>query len=717
MKILIRTDSSQKIGSGHVMRCLTLAEELRGLGAIVEFITRNHLGSISQQIKNKGFKVYLLPRPTIKQQKNLVGYEELLGVKQDIDSYETIQIIKHSETDWLIIDHYGLNYNWEEKLRSYTKKIMVIDDLANRKHDCDILLDQNYIHDKNRYDELLLPCTTKLLGVKYALLRKEFIGSKNNRIQGLAIKRIFVFFGGSDIGNLTILAIKTLAKPKLKHLLVDIVVGTANLYLSEFEKEIEKYPNIKIHIQIDNIAELMTKADLALGAGGTTTWERLVLGLPSIVVTDSDNQVAFTKDLDKDGYTKWLGNVDQVDEKVMYDALLGAINNSSQLQEQSRKCKQLVDAKGAQIVSKLLLKGPDPEMLSVRRAKFSDALLYWCWANNSVVRKNTFNKGVTECQEWFGKKLTDFNFNTALLFIESSFGPIGIVCFDRVGSHYIIDYLLAKQFCEFGLEKTMVSKAVSCMRRDNAFVMTYKAKKNHSMSKKALEYSDFKESNVLLEKRCETFLITVLSDNTTWMTLWIEQLLAEWAEDNHHISWVNDPSDIPEGDLCFFLGCSEIVGRDILNRNKNNLIVHESNLPKGKGWSPLSWQVLEGKNRVVVTLFEAEDDVDSGEIYLQDTIELQGHELVDELRKKQAEKTIDLCKEFVNEYPEVLNKSRTQKGSSTFYQRRAPVDSMLDPNKTIVEQFNLLRIVDNDRYPAYFNWLGQDYIMKIEKVL
>jgi len=201
------------------------------------------------------------------------------------------------------------------------------------------------------------------------------------------------------------------------------------------------------------------------------------------------------------------------------------------------------------------------------------------------------------------------------------------------------------------------------------------------------------------------------------MIPWIGQLLSEWAEEGHPISWVHKPTEIPEGILCFILSCSTLVKSDILKRNSHNLVVHESDLPKGKGWSPLSWQVLEGEKLIPVTLFEAEENLDSGLIYLQHSIELNGSELVNELREKQAAVTLDLCRKFIRQYPFIVNRAVKQNGESSFYPKRMPVDSMVDINKTVREQFNLLRIVDNERYPAYFDWLGHRYYLRIEKEL
>jgi len=495
-RFVFRVDSSQKIGSGHVMRCLILAEELRECGASVEFIVRDHKGNINQQIISKGFMVNSLPTKPYKTHQALTNYEAWLGVGQNLDSDETISIIEDKAVEWLIVDHYAIDYRWERKLRPHIKKIMVIDDLANRRHDCDLLLDQNYIHNEKRYDQLVAPDVIKLLGVRYVLLRKEFI--KNiDRVQNSKVKRVFVFFGAIDQDNLTLLAIKSLTQPNLKHILVDIVIGEANPYQKELRETAAKFENISLHIQISNIAELMLKADLALGAGGVTTWERIVLGLPSIVVTIADNQVGSVKALDERGYISWLGDSNQVDEQIMCNAILRVINNGRKLQEQSQKCKQLFNVKGVMEIADFLLNGIDQKTLSVREAQLSDLLLYWHWVNDPVVRKNAFNENIIKWQEhqkWFDKKLNDSS--SILLLIESSVGPIGQVRFDKVESGYEIDYSLGKQFRGFGVAKAMLSKAINYVREENISTLTAKVKVGNIASKKVFQYLGFTELSI-----------------------------------------------------------------------------------------------------------------------------------------------------------------------------------------------------------------------------
>ena len=309
------------------------------------------------------------------------------------------------------------------------------------------------------------------------------------------IKRVFVFFGGADLDNLTSVVLQVFSQPKLKHLYVDLVIGFANPYKDKLKIEVDKYPNVNLYIQVDDIAELMVKADIALGAGGTTTWERMALGLPSIVVTTADNQVACIKNLDQGGYLKWLGDVNYVDKHTIYNALLEAGKNPNKLKEQSQNCQTIVNGKGAQIVSRLLISGPEAKTLSVRKANDSDSLLYWYWANDPVVRRNAFNQQTIEWerhQEWF--EYYSKNPGTILLLIESEFSPIGQVRFDWSSSKYIISYSLAKQYRGYGLGEVMLKRAIDYLQQEvPSFTLVGKIKAANTASIKVFKRLDFSE--------------------------------------------------------------------------------------------------------------------------------------------------------------------------------------------------------------------------------
>lgn len=190
-------------------------------------------------------------------------------------------------------------------------------------------------------------------------------------------------------------------------------------------------------------------------------------------------------------------------------------------------------------------------------------------------------------------------------------------------------------------------------------------------------------------------------------------LISYLRKKGHEVHFIDDSKDIPEGDCLFLLGCSAILSEEQLCLNKHNLVVHPSKLPEGRGSGALVWKILEGENTIYITLFEASSKVDRGDIYFQETIDFEGHELCDEIRKKQALKVLELVMKFVDTYPnlEVIRPD----GPGSYYRKRTPKDSQLNIDQTIREQFNLLRVVDNHRYPAFFIHKGFKYIVKIYK--
>lgn len=206
--------------------------------------------------------------------------------------------------------------------------------------------------------------------------------------------------------------------------------------------------------------------------------------------------------------------------------------------------------------------------------------------------------------------------------------------------------------------------------------------------------------------------ITLLADDVkSWIIPYVIKLKTKLQQRGHRVFVCHRQKDIKRGDLAFFLGCGRVVPEELLRHNLHNLVVHPSALPQGKGFAPLFWQIIEGKNNIPVTLFEAVEKVDAGVIYYQDILDFKGHELNAELRRQQGQKTIDLVLRFVDVYPDVP--SRAQVGEGTWYRRRTAKDSELDVNKSLAEQFNLLRTVDNKHYPAFFVHRGHSYILKI----
>lgn len=208
--------------------------------------------------------------------------------------------------------------------------------------------------------------------------------------------------------------------------------------------------------------------------------------------------------------------------------------------------------------------------------------------------------------------------------------------------------------------------------------------------------------------------ITVVVDHESWILPWAETLVDRCREElGDDATLCRDYGDVPEGTVAFFLGCTGLAPREVLARNRYNLVVHESAVPEGRGFAPLTWQVLEGRDRIPITLLEATDEPDAGVIYAQRVLELEGHELHDELRAAQGRMTLDMCLDFLR--ADTPPAGVPQEGAASWYRKRTPEDSRLDPQRPLAEQFDLLRVVDNERYPAFFDMRGHRYILRIEK--
>ena len=210
-------------------------------------------------------------------------------------------------------------------------------------------------------------------------------------------------------------------------------------------------------------------------------------------------------------------------------------------------------------------------------------------------------------------------------------------------------------------------------------------------------------------------LVQLLVDNSnSWIIPYAIKLKEKIIKQfSFSVNLIYKHEDVINGDVLCLLSCEKIFKK--LHLNNYNLVVHESDLPRGKGWSPLTWQILDGKNIIPITLFEALEKVDAGKIYYKDYIKLSGDELLSEIKHKQGEKTIDLIMNFLVDFNTI--KGQIQVGESTFYRQRNYNDSELNVDDTIRNQFNLLRVCDNERYPAYFILNGKKYLLKIEKHL
>ncbi|OPX54809.1 UDP-2,4-diacetamido-2,4,6-trideoxy-beta-L-altropyranose hydrolase [Oceanospirillum multiglobuliferum] len=308
MNIVFRADASIEIGSGHVMRCLTLAEALRQQGHQCHFICRAHLGHLGAVIEGKGFPLSLLPiaaspfsvDPKIEHN----AHANWLGAswQQDAEqcSATLIQLFEGEKPDWLVVDHYALDYRWQQTCKPYYQKLMVIDDLADRKHLCQLLLDQTYGRNPVDY-QTYVPSDCKLLiGAEYAVLRPEFTQWRNYSLQrrqqqyqqAQPIQQLLINLGGVDKDNITGQVLKALENSTLDQACkITVVMGKTAPHLLQVQQfaASSKY-SITVLSAVSNMAELMANADFAIGAAGSTAWERCTLGLPTLMIILADNQ-------------------------------------------------------------------------------------------------------------------------------------------------------------------------------------------------------------------------------------------------------------------------------------------------------------------------------------------------------------------------------------------------------------------------------------------
>lgn len=456
MLIYIRADASNLIGSGHIMRCLTLADMLKKEGHKVIFICRDLPGNFSDLITQRGYLCRLL-QFSAQQKKHYLSlpcqdnYPAWLGVSSQDDATETIEYLQDKSADLLVVDHYSLDYVWEKACQPYCKKIMVIDDLANRQHHCDIILDHNfYSNAKSRYNNLVPEACKKLLGPKYALLCPKLRQIKINReqknkgMQPETIDNIVIFMGGMDPQNYTDKALAMAIKsPHLKHALFHIVLGKHNSHKLALKQKYAAYDNIVFHIQPDYYFTLLENANLAIGAGGVAQLERMYINLPSVVTPIAENQ--------QEAY------LDMLQEKMLLP--LDQLNNNS-----IHGAFNCCNVKAVNI-SDLFKHQPD-DVLTLRLACLNDAKLLYQWRNHPKTRKYFFDTSEISYDthyEWMKSSL--LNKNRVIYIILKDNLPIGVVRFDIDSTSAITDVYLDPTSHGLGYGKQSLVLAIKTLQK------------------------------------------------------------------------------------------------------------------------------------------------------------------------------------------------------------------------------------------------------------
>lgn len=348
LQIAFRVDASLQSGAGHVMRCLTLANALREQGATCRFVCRSQQGDLLDLLREHEHEVLPLASPptAFSLGKNTTPYADWLKTSWEIDAKQTCDALTGAgRQDWLVVDHYALDAQWERAVAPCYQRLLVIDDLANRSHYADLLLDQTFGRDNSEYRNLVNPQCELRCGVEHVLLRPEFDAWRARSLErrkAPRLQRVLISLGGVDQENISRDVLLALRDPRLpSDLEICLVLGASSPWIEEMRRLSETMPGVELKVAADNMAELLSHCDLAIGAAGSSAWERCCLGVPTLMLMLADNQREIATQLSAAGAAKLLTPGHDLHEQVV-----GAVQaiNAAQLSEMSRKAAALVPA-------------------------------------------------------------------------------------------------------------------------------------------------------------------------------------------------------------------------------------------------------------------------------------------------------------------------------------------------------------------------------------
>lgn len=480
MKVIIRTDSSHLIGTGHVVRCLTLAKYLRSRGDKIKFVCRRLPGMIVDLIRSSDIEVHLIGSP-IEAEQNLQcktndaphGY--WLPVSEQQDAMEFIEVAQGlGHADWIIVDHYALTEVWEKQvLNSFQTRLFFIDDLADRKHHCDILLDACSLNERNPYAGLVPNHTQVYQGPLYAILRSQFISHRPKEYRSQSeIRSVMVFSGGRSYPEFLTLMIETLSSDSFKTLHKHFVIPDFERHAFPIQKNLLGIKNVHVHRRIDNMAEFMSHMNLYIGSGGLITWERFCVGLPGLVVSVADNQTAISKTLGDLGYQIYLGESSKLSVDQLSQELVRICGNPNHLNECGRKAFDLVDGRGIERVYQLM----SPEIIELNRATLDDVDLTHKWRNHPRIREQSREVDEISSEmhgQWFRDVLNDPE--RILLIASCKSAPVGVLRFDCDGNHAEISIYLNPDQMHQGLGVKVLRSGESWLQSNRPEISEIKA--------------------------------------------------------------------------------------------------------------------------------------------------------------------------------------------------------------------------------------------------
>lgn len=494
---VFRADASQNIGSGHIMRCLALAEELLEMGIDCHFISNNCPEHLKKLIEKKGFKVHLISlKGNYKAGRLNTPWEE--DAEQCLEILQSLKDSRY-EINWLVVDHYQLDFSWEKIVKEKVPKVLVIDDLGNRAHDCEVLLDQNNDCTPAKYQSLVTQKTKLIYGSKFALLNKAFRNSRKNiTVRDGTIKRILISFGGSDSTNETIKVLEAIQSLKLEQISIDVVIGPL---FAEKEKIISitaAIDNVKIYENCTNLSLLMLQCDLAFGSAGVTLLERCCLGLPSIVVSAASNQEGGACAAAEQGACIYLGKALSTTANEYAHATNMVLKSPWLLKAISKNSLQITDGRGALRVAHIMC----PLKITLRIASQNDSAKIFAWRNSFNVRKFSFNQEIIAWEDhcrWFEESI--YNPSRVILIGQVGNESIGVLRYDLDDYTAMASIYLGTK-TGMGYGKQMILAGSEWLKKNYPWIKSIEARIQYGneSSLAAFASAQFKINHLVLQK-------------------------------------------------------------------------------------------------------------------------------------------------------------------------------------------------------------------------
>ncbi len=475
--ILIRADASVSIGTGHVMRCLALAQAWQDAGGEAAFALAQSSPSVSSRLQSENARLFSMY--------SISGSVE--------DAEETARLAREVGAGWVVVDGYRFDRRYEERLKQEGLKVLLVDDSANGgDHAADLVLNQNAYASRALYRS----CGANarfLLGPGYALLRREFRSERGfQRAFPPVAGKVLVTMGGSDPENLTLGVIEALAMIETANLEAVVIAGATNRHADSLrEAAARSHGNIRVLCSVANMPEWMKWADVAVSAAGSTSWEICFLGLPAILIDLAANQTPVARELHRLGAARHLGNAQAALPEYIATALKTLMASAEERISISRKASALVDGLGAlRVVSAIR-----SEDLELRRVELGDCRLLWQWANDPNVRAASFSTdaiGWDEHVAWLSNRLADADSRMLIALEDGS--PIGQIRLDRIDDQEAeIDISVAPECRGRGYASRMLERTAWDVFRERSFFRLHGfIRPENQVSARAFEKAGFR---------------------------------------------------------------------------------------------------------------------------------------------------------------------------------------------------------------------------------